>query len=96
MSDLQFKRADLQSKYSADQLKSHKEVIEVAGAPKMIKGIQMPAKKEQGTVYKHEGLVYLDLTPSLADKTLYSLVRTSASPLKTLLSVIEGASKKLT
>jgi hypothetical protein len=56
----------------------------------------MPAKKEIFTINKHENIIYLDLRPTLADKTLYSSVRCSKSPLKTLISVLDAVSIQLT
>ena len=60
-----------------------------------IGGIAMPARKERFTVYKVENLTYIDLSPTLKKGTNYAYLRQSLSPLKSLVAVIESATKSL-
>ena len=49
----------------------HPEQVEVLGQVAVIKGIQMPARKEKLTVYKMDNFVFVELTPSLKSNTVY-------------------------
>ena len=87
LTELQFKRPDFAAKFSGDKISAHTENIELS-AEKGSKTFKVP-------IHRLEGLIYFDLSPSLSEKTLYHAIRMSPSPLKTLLSVIDGASKAL-
>lgn len=97
MSELRFSDL-LAPKFS--EWSKHTETVEVAGAaPLVIKGISMPARKEKLTIYKHENLVYIDLSPTLCKATVYQHVRSSSNPataLHTLLSQISAKAQQST